>query len=261
MKLTCYNLPSAENAFDEIRRMIGEGKAVNIEYDYAKKPATAAQNNFVWGALVSQIRDYIINDMGFNVDDEQVMLLLYDKVADILPEMVVDGGFLKLRRDYVKTLSKMDRELKSKFIDCVFTVIDTDPMFGGLKLTPDVRYNWVFHITDVDKEQVSRCVLPERDASYLDYVREQPCIICGLQRRSHAHHTKIGRLIGVGLKPEDFRAIPLCPEHHLNGAHKFGNEWLENNMKFITSRMSLDEFNKFCYCRWKYGVGIRKLPD
>ena len=42
MKLTCYNLPSAENAFDEIRRMLGEGKAVNIEYDYAKKPAAVA---------------------------------------------------------------------------------------------------------------------------------------------------------------------------------------------------------------------------
>ena len=253
MKLTCYNDKIAENAFSEIREMLKSGKAVNLEYEVAKKQQTKAQMGFVWGALISQIQAYLVG-LGLNLEEEDVKIMLYDKVADIVPEMVIDSSVLKLKRDYVKTMSRMDRELTSKFIDGIFTVIDTDPLFSGLKLTPDVRYNWVMHVTQEDLNELSRYgdKLPDRDPAYLNYIRSQPCIICGLQKRSHAHHVKIGRLIGIGLKPEDFRAIPLCPEHHLEGAHKYGNAWLEENLKFITSRFSIDEFTRLCYCRYAF---------
>lgn len=256
MKLTLWNLSSAENAFVEIRKLIADGKPVNLDYDIAKKPKTKSQMGFIWGALISQIRSYF-EQSGMNLDEDDIMVLLYDKVAEVIPEMVIDrSGIFKLKRDYIKTLSKMDRELTSKFIDGVFTVIDTDPLFSGLQLTPDVRYNWVFHVTEDDLRSTASIKLPERDADYLDYVRTMPCILCGVQHRSEAHHAKVGQNIAVAMKTEDFRAIPLCHQCHLGIAHQEGNAELERRLGFITSRFSLDEFTRICYCRWKFQIGI-----
>lgn len=261
MKLTLWNLPAAQNAFVEIQNLIESGKQVNLEYDVAKKPKTKAQMGFVWGALISQIRAYF-EQSGINLDEDDVMMLLYDKVAEILPEMVVDRtGIFKLKRDYIKTLSKMDRELTSKFIDGIFTVIDTDPLFSGLQLTADVRYNFVFHVTEDDLMAVSQMDLPERDPDYLDYVRTQPCILCGVQHRSEAHHAKVGQNIAVAMKTEDFRAIPLCHKCHLGIAHQEGNAELERRLGFITSRFSLEQFTRLCYCRWKNGITIHKFNN
>lgn len=256
MKLTLWNLSAAQNAFAEIQNLISSGKQVNLEYDVAKKPKTKAQMGFVWGALISQIKEYF-EQSGINLDEDDVIVLLYDKVAEILPEMVIDrSGIFKLKRDYIKTLSKMDRTLTSKFIDGIFTVIETDPLFSGLQLTSDVAYNWVFHITPDDLHAVDHMNLPERDPDYLEYVRQRPCLLCGVQHRSEAHHAKVGQNIAVAMKTEDFRAIPLCHKCHLGIAHQEGNAELERQLGFITSRFTLEQFTRLCYCRWKSGLGI-----
>lgn len=261
MKMTLYNVPAAENAFVEIKAIIESGKAVNIEYDTAKKQKTKSQQGFIFGAIVSQIQAYFQNS-GFNVDEEDIMLMLYDKVSAILPDMVKDrSSVCRFSRDYVVTLSKMDRELTSKFIDGLFTVIDTDPLFSGLQMTPDVRYNWVFHITEDDLAAIRNKQLPERDPDYLNYIREQPCILCGVQHRSEAHHAKVGQNIAVAMKTEDFRAIPLCHNCHLGIAHQEGNASLESRLGFITSRFSLEQFTRLCYCRWKSGLGVHKTDS
>lgn len=261
MKLTLYNLSAANNAFEEIKSIIESGKAVNIEYDVAKKPKTKSQQGFIFGAIISQIQAYFQN-AGFNVDEDDIMLMMYDKVSAILPEMVRDrSGICRFSRDYIMTLSKMDRELTSKFIDGIFTVIGTDPLFSGLQMSPDVYFNWVFHITEDDLIAVSKMQLPERDPDYLEYVRTLPCLVCGLQHRSEAHHAKVGQNIAVAMKTEDFRAIPLCHRCHLGIAHQEGNAELERRLGFITSRFSLEEFTKLCYCRWKTGLGIHKTES
>lgn len=64
-------------------------------------------------------------------------------------------------------------------------------------------------------------------ADYLAKVRQLPCLLCKEIRRGgiNAHHVKLyGEPDhGMGLKPEDKRAAPLCEEfHHVPGVHAHG---------------------------------------
>ena len=52
---------------------------------------------------------------------------------------------------------------------------------------------------------------PIRDAKYMSFVRENPCIVCGNKRNNHAHHVYSA---GLGLKCSDYYTIPLCHGHH-----------------------------------------------
>ena len=59
----------------------------------------------------------------------------------------------------------------------------------------------------------------ERDESYLDYIRSQPCCLCG-GIDADAAHIRVGsindgkRETGMGEKPSDRWAVPLCRRHH-----------------------------------------------
>ncbi len=48
--------------------------------------------------------------------------------------------------------------------------------------------------------------------AYLAWVRRQPCLGCGREPAGEAHHT--GRH-GIGQKPPDGQAVPLCAECHM----------------------------------------------
>ena len=61
---------------------------------------------------------------------------------------------------------------------------------------------------------------PWRSKKYLDYIREQTCLICG-ENQTEAHHTKIFNHGGKSRKPSDYWCIPLCMEHH-NEIHNKG---------------------------------------
>lgn len=69
------------------------------------------------------------------------------------------------------------------------------------------------------------------DSDFLDYVREQPCCICG--RQAEAAHIRLAcnkrdkRHSGIGERPDDKWSTPLCPDHHRNGKasqHEIGSE-------------------------------------
>lgn len=54
--------------------------------------------------------------------------------------------------------------------------------------------------------------MTKRSKQYLDFIRKQPCLVCGVNP-SQAHHESLtGR--GVGIKCSDFETIPLCPDCH-----------------------------------------------
>lgn len=56
-------------------------------------------------------------------------------------------------------------------------------------------------------------IKPKRNAGYLDFIRDQPCIIC--DSPAEAHHVR--RLVwgaGTGIKSHDNCALPLCPNCH-----------------------------------------------
>lgn len=53
---------------------------------------------------------------------------------------------------------------------------------------------------------------PARDPAYLDWIRKQPCVLCGA--RSEAHHLKLPGQGRMGKKPDDYFAVPLCRTCH-----------------------------------------------
>lgn len=52
-----------------------------------------------------------------------------------------------------------------------------------------------------------------KSEKYLQFVRRQPCIIC-YELPSEAHHVRFSNNSGIGMKPADIWAIPLCHTHY-----------------------------------------------
>lgn len=63
-----------------------------------------------------------------------------------------------------------------------------------------------------------------RDKDHLAAVSELPCAVPGCGRMPvHVAHLRYAsaadgaRICGKGEKPDDWRVLPLCPEHHMHG--------------------------------------------
>ena len=61
---------------------------------------------------------------------------------------------------------------------------------------------------------------------YLDYIRKQPCLVCGLQPCDPDHLEARG-MGGAGTEKKDYSCVPLCRIHH-SERHQAGNEKFEN---------------------------------
>ena len=244
MKLTVYNKQQLETVIEDLRKDFDRFGKINILYDKGFKEKTKAQIGFTFAALINQITAYF-QDCGFNVEEDDVRYKLYEDVSQVVPEMVVDkqlfGG-----KPRIKHIPEMDRETLSKFINGVFEVLDTVPIYAGVALSPDVFYNWAFHLDPEDIRNAQQAELPERDPEYLEYIRTRPCLCCGKQHRSDAHHLKDNRLGGISQKSPDWSAMPLCHNCHLNIAH---GEGFKEAVKWLP--LPLDVFTRLCYLRWK----------
>ena len=246
MKAIIYNQQMLEVAIQDLRNMFEKHKRVNLSYEKASKEGTVKQKGFIFAAQIKGITEYL-QDCGFNVDDVDVRYKLYKDVSKVLPDIVVDkqifGGQPRIK--HIDEILK-DRILASKFIDCVFYLLDTDPLYAGIKLHPSTYYNWVFHL---DKEEIKlsqQKELLEKDEEYLNFIRTLPCICCGIQHRSEAHHLKDNRLGGISQKSPDWTAMPLCHNCHLGIAHGTG---FKEAMNWLP--IQLDIFTRMCYLRWK----------
>lgn len=244
MRLTINNPQMLETVISDMRTALERDKALNVSYEKAHRPRTMAQVGFVFGALISQITQYF-RDCGFNLDEDDVRYKLYEEVSGIVPEMVVDNVLFR-GKPRIKHIGEMDRETMSKFIEGIFTLLDQDPIYSGLKLSPDVFYSWTRHIDQEQIKWVRGQEFPERDADYLNYVREQPCLICGVQHRSEAHHLRDYRTSGMAIKSPDWAAIPLCHHCHMSVAHGTG---FDEALSWIP--LDLLDFTKICYSRYK----------
>lgn len=238
-----YNQEMLETAIKDLRYQFEKCKRLNLSYEKAHKEKTLAQSGFVYGALIANITEYLIEE-GNNVDLEDVKDKLYKDVSRIVPEMLVDkeifGG-----KPRIKRWGEMDREIASKFIDGIFSVLDIDSLYNGLMLHPSIAYNWVFHLDKEELRLVKNRNFLERDEYYLNYIREQPCIICGIQHKSEAHHIRDTRTAGVAIKSPDWYAIPLCHDCHMKVAHGVG---FKESMNWLP--IDLMDFCKLCYSRW-----------
>ncbi len=64
-----------------------------------------------------------------------------------------------------------------------------------------------------------------RSEAHLQRIRQQVCLLCGTTP-CDAHHVRTDkRTKGMGLKPGDEKAVPLCRKHHME-LHDYGNEEL-----------------------------------
>jgi hypothetical protein len=54
------------------------------------------------------------------------------------------------------------------------------------------------------------------DTGFLEFLRRQPCCICGVTRNVEAAHIRIG-FLATRMKPHDKHAVPLCAPHHRTG--------------------------------------------
>lgn len=61
---------------------------------------------------------------------------------------------------------------------------------------------------------------------YLAWLRKQPCAICGRHGPSQACHVRRGTDGGMGIKPSDNFAFPMCIYCH-NEQHWIGEETFE----------------------------------
>lgn len=61
---------------------------------------------------------------------------------------------------------------------------------------------------------------------YLEWIRKQPCAMCGYNySKSQAHHLKGEfHMSGTGMKAPDFLAMPLCASCHAN-IHAAKHNW------------------------------------
>ena len=248
MRVTIWNFEMWNNHKAEIEKLLLDGKQVNLVYEKAHKPKTKEQMGFVFGALIGQCVDFF-EECGYVTSTEKVKDYFYEKVSKILPEIVEDN-FLLPEKTTIKHFGEYDRELMAKFIDCMFEVIAEDPRFAGIQLTPDTFYNFVFHLTHDDIRNVQTMVFDERDENYLEHIREKPCIICGIQHRSEAHHIRDTRTAGMAIKSPDWAAVPLCHKCHMNIAH---GEGFKDRMSWLP--IDIVDFLRICYLRYCQGIG------
>ena len=66
---------------------------------------------------------------------------------------------------------------------------------------------------------------PGQDKKYLAWIREQPCARCGQVAPSEPAHQRCLGNCGVGIKPPDRDALPLCRGCH-SLEHSMGGPWL-----------------------------------
>ena len=61
---------------------------------------------------------------------------------------------------------------------------------------------------------------------YLDYIREKPCLVCGITP-CDADHLEARGMGGASDDKKDYSCIPLCRTHHTE-RHQFGNKKFED---------------------------------
>jgi hypothetical protein len=79
-----------------------------------------------------------------------------------------------------------------------------------------------------------------RDKAHLRRVAQQPCLVCG-RLPAHAHHLKFLEPRGIGLKPSDAFAVPLCRLHH-RALHDQGDEqswWQQHKIDPVSEAQRL----------------------
>ena len=77
-----------------------------------------------------------------------------------------------------------------------------------------------------------------RRLQHLDFVRQLPCVACGKAAPSDAAHVRTGTDGGVGMKPGDRYAVPLCAACHAK-QHRVGELTFWSALRFDPLNVAL----------------------
>jgi hypothetical protein len=84
---------------------------------------------------------------------------------------------------------------------------------------------------------------PPRDETYLAWIREMPCIACGVEGRSVSAHT--GTDGGMSQKASDYSCVPLCADCHTQapGAYHRIGKWAFEERHGLSSARMVERLN------------------
>jgi len=106
------------------------------------------------------------------------------------------------------------------------------PLF--LSPTPRLQIN---HLIPERKATMTPCPksIAWKSHKYLAHVRTRPCCVCGYPD-VQAHHIRFSHIAGIGMKPPDTWAIPLCHQHH--------REWHDMGITSFQKKYEVDIYRE-----------------
>lgn len=246
MKIVIHNELQLDTATKQIWQDFQNKGELNIEWGEVYKDKTLAQQGYLFGGLVSSIKDWYAQN-GDKYTEEEIKENFYNAVS------YLDEEFKrKCKRfngeEYIVPLriSQMDRQQMSKFITHCLWLIDNAPNFKGLVLHPSLRNTWIRHLTPEEVREIQFSNFNTRDKEYMQHVRNQSCLVCGTSQNIEAHHLRIDNKGGTAIKPPDYMCQPLCNSCHRE-YHIKGHKWFEEQVKYITRYVDLTSFCLCCY--------------
>ena len=262
MQTVVYNEKQLEVIIGDMFNRFYEYKSLDISYDKPYKEKTLKQLGFIFGGLVSSIVEFKkdCGEIKSNLSGEELKDVIeeikdnfYIAVSNIEPSLICKRKFFDDKYyDIPKRLSQMSCEEASVFIDRCIYLIDNAKCFRDLVLHPSLRYTWIRHITKDDILEASKQPLPRICPEYLEHTRKQACLCCGVNNHSQVHHIKLTGLSGTAYKADDWACIPLCEKCHLGELHQKGQEEFYKNLEWITKYISLLDFCRIRFLKWKY---------
>ena len=146
MKTIIHNSRQFDTVIADMKYEFEAKGSLAVDYHPPYKVRTKKQVGFIFGALIGSMVDFL-RECGVNTTHDAVRYDLYEEIRDIAPELVIDSSILGRRAARVKHLSEMDRRESSIFIEAIFHVIDNNIFFKAMQLAPDIRHNWINHLT------------------------------------------------------------------------------------------------------------------
>lgn len=249
-KTTIYNERQMDVIMSDMANKFREYGSLSVDYGKPFKDSTKQQFGFIFGALIDSVIEFY-KSRGEVWGVDEVKENFYQACAYLderLKKQVT--RFNGERYEVPKRLSEMDCETTSVFIDKCIYLIDHAKCFEGLYLHPSIRHTWIRHITQDDIDGLRFVDLPRHDKEYLAYQHKEPCLWCGTSQNIEVHHLKEVGYSGEAYKSDDWLSIPLCSSCH-RAYHTRGKEEFEKAMSWITKYVSLVDFCRLRYNKWK----------
>jgi len=255
MQYTVFNAEQLSNVVKEIST--NKNFPLNLWYEEVRQPKTLKQLRYVWGGLLDSLVNYF-NTEGQTIgegqqarkwDTEDVKIWLYHNLIGVQYKALPDGQIVT----YMKTMSQMDKQEMSEFINRVLIFIDLET---NCILRSEIRNVWLLHVNDLYWSMIDNTNFKDEDKNYLKHQSKQTCLYCGGwntdnegNREVIPHHVRKYGKGGTGTKPPDWYTIPLCHKCHTK---------LHNGVD-ILSGLSIYKFKLETYCKLSYVKFLYKL--